>query len=148
MKAKDILSAKGSTVVSITEDTTVLQAATELSNHKIGFLIVKNASGDVCGVLSERDIINKCIASKKNPEMTTVKEIMTKKDNIILGFEEDDIQTIMNTMTEKKIRHLPVFKENQITGIISIGDIIKVLLESKDKEIQALSAYVTGSYPG
>lgn len=148
MKAKDILSTKGNTVLSIQEDASVQQAVAELSSRKIGFLVVKSAAGDVTGVMSERDVINKCVNAKSDPGKTLVKDIMTPKDKVILGFEEDEIQSIMNTMTEKKIRHLPIFSGNQITGIISIGDVIKVLLESKDKEIQALSAYVSGNYPG
>lgn len=148
MKAKDILSAKGNSVLSIQEDASVQQAVSELSSHKIGFLVVRNAGGKVTGVVSERDVVNKCVQSKSDPEKTLVKEIMTPKEKIVLGFEEDDIESIMNTMTEKKIRHLPIFSGDQITGIISIGDVVKVLLESKDKEIQALSAYVSGNYPG
>lgn len=148
MKAKDILLSKGNSVLSIQEDASVQQAVSELSSRKIGFLIVRNASGEVTGVVSERDVISKCVNQKSDPEKTLVKDIMTPKEKIVLGFEEDDIESIMNTMTEKKIRHLPIFSGDQITGIISIGDVIKVLLESKDKEIQALSAYVSGNYPG
>ncbi|MEW5799469.1 MAG: CBS domain-containing protein [Bacteroidota bacterium] len=148
MKAKDIIAIKGGGTLNIKEDATVQQAVSELAARKIGFLIVQNSSGEVTGVMSERDVINKCVHEKKDPEKTNVKDIMTPRDKIILGFEEDDIQSIMNTMTEKKIRHLPIFREDQLTGIISIGDVVKVLLESKDKEIQALSAYVSGNYPG
>ncbi len=148
MKAKDIIAIKGGGTLNIKEDATVQQAVSELATRKIGFLIVQNSSGDVTGVMSERDVINKCVDAKKDPTKCLVKEIMTPRDKIVLGFEEDDIQSIMNTMTERKIRHLPIFREDQLTGIISIGDVVKVLLESKDKEIQALSAYVSGNYPG
>lgn len=148
MKAKDILATKGTSVITIPEETDVQQAVEELTRRKIGFLIVMNAGGDVTGVLSERDVINKCVSARKDPASCRVKEIMTPRERIVLGFEEDDLQSIMNTMTERKIRHLPIFRENALTGIISIGDVVKVLLESKDKEIQALSAYVQGNYPG
>lgn len=148
MKAKDILAIKGGGTLNIKENVSVQEAVNELANRKIGFLIVQNEAGEVTGVMSERDVINKCIHTKKDPEKTRVKDIMTPRDKIVLGFEEDEIQSIMNTMTEKKIRHLPIFREDQLTGIISIGDVIKVILESKDKEIQALSAYVSGNYPG
>ncbi|KAB2923940.1 MAG: CBS domain-containing protein [Bacteroidetes bacterium] len=148
MKAKDILATKGTSVITIPEESDVQQAVEELTSRKIGFLIVMNAGGDVTGVLSERDVINKCVSARKDPAACRVKEIMTPRERIVLGFEEDDIQSIMNTMTERKIRHLPIFRENALTGIISIGDVVKVLLESKDKEIQALSAYVQGNYPG
>ena len=74
-------------------------------------------------------------------------EIMTKRDELISAAEEDDIEKIMNIMTTKKIRHLPVFKENQLTGIISIGDVIKFILLAKDDEIKTLTQYAFGQYP-
>ncbi len=148
MKAKDILAAKGKEILSVTEDATVFQAVSELAKHKIGFLIVRDASGAVAGVLSERDVVQKCVILKKDTEQIMVREIMTAKEKIIAASEEDDIQTIMNTMTERKIRHIPVFKEDQLAGIISIGDVVKNMLDEKDYEIKTLSAYVSGNYPG
>jgi CBS domain-containing protein len=148
MKAKDILESKGGEIVSISENATVFQAATTLSKYKIGLLIVNNASGGFSGVLSERDVIQKCLNLKKDVEQVNVRDIMTMKENVIKGSEEEDIQTIMNTMTEKKVRHLPIFNGNELKGIISIGDVIKNLLSLKDDEIKTLAGYVSGNYPG
>ncbi|MDD8018945.1 MAG: CBS domain-containing protein [Bacteroidota bacterium] len=148
MKAKDILQSKGGTIVSVVEDATIFEAATVLTKQKIGFLIVKNISGNVVGVLSERDVVQKCVCLKKESEKTSVRDIMTPKEKILAASEDDDIQSLMNTMTEKKIRHLPIFKGDQLCGIISIGDVIKNMLDAKDHEIKTLSAYVSGNYPG
>lgn len=147
MIAKDILDLKGRKVVVVNEDSTVMEAVSELVNNKIGLLIVKNNSGDIVGVVSERDIIKKCIFPKKSPEQVIIKDIMTTKENIVIASEDDDIQTLMNIMTLKRIRHIPIFLGRELTGIISIGDIVKNLLEQKDYEIKTLVDYITGKYP-
>jgi len=147
MKAKDILNTKGRKIFSILEDATVSEAITELTNNKIGLLIIKSSADAISGVLSERDIVRKCIYPKKDPVSMKVKEIMTSKENIVVAAESDDIQSMMNTMTEKKIRHIPIFRERELCGIISIGDIIKNLLEIKEYEIKTLIEYISGKYP-
>jgi CBS domain-containing protein len=147
MKAKDILGSKGRKIFAVTEDTTVFEAISELANNKIGLLIVKNATGNISGVLSERDIIQKCIYLKKDPGMLRARDIMTPKENIVVAAEEDDIQNLMNTMTEKRIRHLPIFGGKELSGIISIGDIVKSMIEIKDYEIKSLIDYISGNYP-
>jgi CBS domain-containing protein len=147
MNAKDILDSKGRKIFAVTEDTTVFDAISELANNKIGLLIVKNSAGNISGVLSERDIIQKCIYPKKDPGLLRSRDIMTPKENIVVAAEEDDIQNLMNTMTEKRIRHLPIFKGQELAGIISIGDIVKSMLEIKDYEIKSLIDYISGHYP-
>jgi CBS domain-containing protein len=148
MKAKEILRSKGGAIVSITEASTVAQAVAALAQHKIGFLIVNDASGAFAGVLSERDVVQKCVSGKKDTDQVPVSAIMTPKERVITGTEEEDIESIMNTMTERKIRHLPIFNGPQLKGIISIGDVIKTILQAKDEEIKTLSSYVSGNYPG
>ncbi|MFA6540099.1 MAG: CBS domain-containing protein [Bacteroidota bacterium] len=146
--AKDILNSKKSDIVSIADELTVYDAVTTLAKFKIGFLIVTDSAGNFAGVLSERDVVQKCINFRKLPEQVKIKDIMTGKERVISGSEDDHVESIMNTMTEKKIRHLPVFKGDQLKGIISIGDVIKILLHEKDNEIKTLASYVSGNYPG
>lgn len=148
MTAKEILDVKGRKVFSITENATVFEAVAELVNNKIGLLIVKNTSGTIAGVLSERDIIKKCVHPKKDPTQIRAWDIMTPREKIVAASEEDDVQSLMNTMTQKKIRHLPIFEGRELIGIISIGDIIKNMLEIKDYEIKTLLDYISGKYPG
>jgi CBS domain-containing protein len=147
MNAKDILDSKGRKIFAVTESTTVYEAISELANNKIGLLIVKNATGNISGVLSERDIIQICIYPKKDPGLLRARDIMTPKENIVVAAEEDDIQNLMNTMTEKRIRHLPIFRGQEISGINSIGDIVKSMIEIKDYEIKSLIDYISGNYP-
>lgn len=148
MKAKDILASKSKEILTISEDATVFDVVTKLATHKIGFLIVTNTEAGVAGVLSERDIIQKCISLQKDPTTMKAKDVMTPREKLVSATEEEDVQQIMNTMTEKKIRHLPIFDGDQLKGIISIGDVIKFILEAKDSEIKTLTEYAFGQYPG
>jgi len=147
MKAKDILDVKGRKIFSISEMATVFDAVDELTKYQIGLLIVKNAAGTIVGVISERDIVKKWIHQKKEPITMIVRNVMTQREVLVAAAEEDDIQTIMNVMTEKRIRHVPIFRGMELTGIISIGDIVKNLLEIKEYEIRTLIEYVSGNYP-
>jgi CBS domain-containing protein len=147
MNAKQILDLKDNKIYQIREDAVVFEAIEELTKNKIGLLVVKNIAGDITGVISERDIIQKCLFPRKDPSMLTVREIMTPREKIVVAGEEDDIQSLMNTMTEKRIRHLPIFKGSEMSGVISIGDIIKNMLEEKEYEIKSLIEYISGNYP-
>ncbi len=147
MTAKEILDAKGRKVISIKEHATVYEVVVALVTNKIGLLVVNDNKDEIIGVLSERDIVQKCILPKKDPMKLKANEIMTPKEKIIAAAESDDVQVLMNTMTQKKIRHLPIFKGKELSGIISIGDIIKNLLEQKDYEIRTLIDYISGKYP-
>ena len=95
MKVKNILDSKGRKIFTISEDTTVYNVVSELSANKIGFLIATNASGNVTGVISERDVVHKCVNAKKDPAQMKASEIMTPKANLITASEEDDIESIM-----------------------------------------------------
>ncbi|MDI6802402.1 MAG: CBS domain-containing protein [Bacteroidota bacterium] len=147
MNAKKILELKDNKIYQIREEAVVFEAIEELTKNKVGLLIVNNSNGDISGVISERDIIQKCVYQKKDPLHMKVSEIMTPREKIVVAAEEDDIQSLMNTMNEKRIRHLPVFRGKEMTGVISIGDIIKNMLEIKDYEIKSLIEYISGKYP-
>lgn len=147
MKAKDILATKSKAVFTISEDLTVFDVVGELAKNKVGFLVVTNAADGVAGVISERDVVHKCVFAKHDPASVKAKDIMTPREKLIAATEEDDIQTIMNTMTERKIRHIPVFKGDQLLGVISIGDVVKNILDAKESEIKTLTEYAFGQYP-
>src|SRR3990172_3649194 len=103
MKAKDILASKGKEILSIYEEASVFDVVTTLTAHKIGFLIVTNTKAGVAGVISERDVVQKCISLQKDPAHVKAKEIMTSREKLVASTEEEDVQAIMNIMTEKKI---------------------------------------------
>lgn len=143
MKVKDILDSKGRKIFTVVEDNTVEEVVTALATNKIGFLVVLDGSGSVAGVISERDVVHRCMSAKKDPAAVKAKDIMTPRSVLLTATEGDDIESIMTTMTEKKIRHLPIFNNNSVVGLISIGDVIKFILEEKNEEIKSLMDYVS-----
>ena len=143
MRVHDILDSKGRTVVTIDSGATVDAVVRELSARKIGFLIVTDQNGSIVGVLSERDVVQRCLAQHRSSSATTAAEIMTHRSQLVTANEEDEVGAIMSMMTQRKVRHLPVFKGENVTGLISIGDVIKFILEEKNEEIRALTDYVS-----
>ncbi|MFA6467301.1 MAG: CBS domain-containing protein [Bacteroidota bacterium] len=143
MKVKNILDSKGRKVFSVKESATVEHIVSLLAANKVGFLVVLNDIGEVSGVISERDVVHRCMSVKKDPVQLKASEIMTPRASLSVASEEEEIESIMSTMTEKKIRHLPIFKGEELVGLISIGDVIKFILEEKNEEIKSLMDYVS-----
>ena len=146
MKAKDILDKKGRKVFSIHENEPIRVAINALAELKIGLLIIKNDENKTSGVLSERDIVNKCMYLNKNPDTDLVKTIMTPRAQIKIADDTDSIHDLMTLMNASKIRHLPIVKDDELEGVISIGDVLKSMLELKEYEIKNLSGYISGQY--
>jgi CBS domain-containing protein len=122
MKISSILSKKGGEVISIRRRATVQQAIEALAEHNIGALVVLDASGDLVGLISERDIIR---TAAKHPEVASflVSQVMTT--DVKKGLPEDDVLSVAHMMTEKRFRHMPVRSQGRLVGIVSIGDILK-----------------------
>ncbi|MBI3312628.1 MAG: CBS domain-containing protein [Candidatus Omnitrophica bacterium] len=145
MKLRDILKIKGSKVWTVREDQTLLDAIHILVNQKIGALLIFNKKNRLVGIISERDMMNACYAHSKELGIIPVSDWMTEK--VIIGSPEDDVKDIMAIMTEKRVRHIPVMVENELQGIVSIGDIVKSLLQDTAHEIQYLKEFMYGSAP-
>lgn len=143
MKVTAILASKGHSVHTVMSESTVAQCITVLSTNKIGFLIVTNQNGDLAGVISERDIVHRCMGTSGNPDITKANEIMTPAAALVTATEQADIGHIMTVMTERKVRHVPILREGKVIGVVSIGDVIKYILEEKNEEIRSLMEYVS-----
>lgn len=145
MTVKDILNRKGSTVYSVHPNETVYDAIKKMADLNIGALLVLD-DGKVKGIISERDYRNKVILKGRTSASTPVKDIMVKQ--VFCVNSSDSINLCMQLMTEKKIRHLPVLNNGELAGIISIGDVVKSVIENQKIEINSLRNYIAGSYPG
>jgi len=146
MKVKQILKQKGGQVYTVDEMTTVYDAIALMSDKDVGALVVV-CRGVMCGIISERDYRNKVILKGRKSRETAVRDIMTKDVKCVTG--DYTMQDCMGIMSDKRIRHLPVLDEkNNLTGIISIGDIVKAIIDEQNSEIQNLREYITSSYPG
>ena len=139
MSVATILKAKGSYVFSVTSKSTVYDALVFMSQKNIGALLVID-DGKLTGILSERDYARKIILKGKTSHDTLVEEIMT--ENPITVSPDDEIDTCMNKMSEKKFRHLPVVENGVVVGMISIGDVVTHIIETQKEVIGHLHNYI------
>lgn len=146
MKVQDILNQKGSAIYSTTPGTTVYDAISKMSKLEIGALLVMEGDSLV-GIVSERDYRDKIILKGRTSRDTRVIEIMTK--DLITVKPEDRVQICMQKMTDSKVRHLPVLKNGEVTGVISIGDVVKAIIDSQKGEIESMREYISSGrgYP-
>jgi len=144
MKVKEILKQKGSEIHSVESDKTVYQAIKQMSDLNIGALLVID-DGKLTGILSERDYRDKVILKGRQSKTTNVGEIMTRQ--VFCVTLQDDVKVCMKIMTVKRIRHLPVLDDDDLVGLISIGDVVKSVIDRQKVEIDSLKSYIAGSYP-
>lgn len=146
MQVKDILNQKGREVYSVSPSDTVFDAIAKMAEYNIGALIVME-EGRLAGIISERDYRNKVILQGRTSKTTNVSEIMTP--DVVCVTSGDTINLCMQLMTEKKIRHLPVLNDDKVTGVISIGDVVKTVIANQKSEIDSLRNYISsgGGYP-
>lgn len=142
MTVNQILSTKGKDVYSVLSTITVYEALKVMSERNIGAILV--IENDVLkGVMSERDYARKIILKEKASKETFVYEIM--ESNLMTVKPTDNIDYCMELMTTKRIRHLPVIENDMVLGIISIGDVVKAIIELQKETIQHLDSYISGS---
>ncbi len=137
-----LLDAKGGSVWSITPTDTVYHALQVLADKNVGALVVVDDDGKLCGIMSERDYARKIILLKRDSRETSVAEIMTA--NVRTVGRADSVSECMETITEHHIRHLPVVEDDELVGIISVGDIVKAVIAEQAFLIQQLEQYITG----
>ena len=140
MKVSDILKAKGSNVYTVNPEITVYEALKIMGEKNIGALLVMEEK-NVKGIISERDYARKIILQGKSSSDTPVNEIMTEK--VITVMPEDDIEKCMELMSGRKIRHLPVIKDGNVLGIISITDVVTAIIEVQKNTISQLESYIS-----
>jgi CBS domain-containing protein len=145
MTVKDILNRKGNQVYSVHPQESVYDAIKKMTDLEIGALIVMDQDS-ISGMISERDYTSKVILKGRTSATTPVRDIMSKQ--VFCVNTGDNIHTCMKIMTDKKIRHLPVLEDGKLAGMISIGDVVKAVIDEQKIEIHSLRGYIAGSYPG
>jgi CBS domain-containing protein len=126
-------------------DATVDVAVSEMNRQRIGSIIVKEGDS-VVGMFTERDVLTRVVAAGRDSKVTVVRDVMTK-DYLSIS-KDTSIEDAMQIMTEKRVRHLPVFDDEQLVGMISIGDVTRWLLQVNEMEAENLRRYVFDGYPG
>lgn len=144
MQVQDILKKKSSEVFTIRSHQPLADAIKMLADKNIGVLVVVDEQNQPVGVLSERDIVRELAHNIAGMESLKVSHIMTK--DVIIALPEDDLTYLSNTMTNKRIRHLPVMQDGKLIGIVSIGDVVKAQLDFYEVEAHTLRQYITGGY--
>jgi CBS domain-containing protein len=140
MTVRRILNLKGSDVVTIAPEKSLLEAIALLTKERIGALIVTGRKGEVLGVLSERDIVHLLSNKDANRFENPVSSAMTTE---VKSCEPDDaIHQIMQIMTTGRFRHMPVVENGRLAGVISIGDVVKLRLEEMERESEHLKQYI------
>jgi CBS domain-containing protein len=138
---RDILEAKGHEVYTISPDATVYEALSLMAEKNVGALVILEGE-TLEGLISERDYARKIILKGKFSKDTPVHEIMSREPVTVTM--DDDLEHCMELMTDKRVRHLPVVEEGRLIGIISIGDVVKGIIDHKEFIIQQLEKYIKG----
>jgi len=139
MHVRDVLSGKSSLVHTCTPDDTLADVADLMVGHNVGSLLVMQHE-ELVGIITERDILRACAATRGPLEFLKVSERMTRCP--IVASPSDEIADIMCIMTERRIRHVPVVENGQLVGIISIGDTVKAQHDELCRENHYLKSYI------
>ncbi|MCP4332220.1 MAG: CBS domain-containing protein [Gammaproteobacteria bacterium] len=140
MKLAELIRGKSHEIVKIKANQSIAEAAIALGEHKIGALLVEDQNGDIAGILSERDIVGGMAPHGADLHDVAVSELMTV--NIIHCSPQDTVNEAMAMMTDRRIRHLPVFDDDELVGFISIGDLVKCRIMEVQSEAEALRQYI------
>ena len=141
-KVADVLLRKGSHITTVSPNTTVLEALHIMADQNIGSVMVLE-DGHYLGIVTERDYSRKVVLKGKSSTDTLVTEIMSSDLPRVTA--NDSIDYCMQLMSDKNIRYLPVFDENQVTGILSINDVVKETILSQQETITQLKDYLHSS---
>ena len=142
MNIASVLASKGSGVITITAEQSVGYAVGALAQRNIGALVVVDPAGRPVGIISERDVV-RAAAHDAHVLSRAVGAIMTR--DVIIGLPQDDLASVGHTMTERRIRHLPVMEDGRLVGIVSIGDIVKAQRDQYQGELETLHTQLSGA---
>ncbi len=137
----EILKEKGHEVLSVTPETSVFEALKLMANKNVGSLLVLE-NDQMIGLFSERDYARKVILKGKSSRDTPVREIMSSR--VVYVRPNQTVEECMALMTDKRVRHLPVIKDKQLVGLVSIGDVVKAIISEQEFLIHQLENYITG----
>jgi CBS domain-containing protein len=142
MKIETLLATKQGTVLTIMNKQSLSEAIIIMSKHNIGALVVTDNNNALVGIISERDVV-RGLASSADILHQAVDSFMTK--HVVTGLANDDVLSVLQAMTEKHFRHLPILDQGKLIGIISIGDVVKAQLNEYQGQIDTLHSLLAES---
>ena len=140
-----ILERKGREIWSVTPESTVFDAIRLMASKNVGALLVIERD-KLVGIISERDYTRKVILKGRSSRETAVSEIMSRP--VISVSPQRSVADCLRLMTENRVRHLPALEGGRVVGIVSIGDLVKWIIQAQSVTIDQLEGYITGQYPG
>ena len=139
-----IVGAKGGTVHTTVPEATVLEAVDQMCRLHVGALVVVRRDG-IVGVFSERDLMTRVVLQQRDPATTHVGEVMTTE--VVSVSVQTSSHDAMALMTSQRVRHLPVTDGDRMTGLVSIGDMVRAVIADRERLVDELQGYVAGRYP-
>ena len=140
MKVSQILTDKGREVHTVSAETSMREAVDLLGSRNIGAVVVTDSKGAVTGILSERDVVRATAKDSLGFLQKPVSSCMTAR--VVTCSCDHTVDDLMNLMTQKRIRHVPVVEGGKLTGLISIGDVVKRKLDASEQEAAAMRDYI------
>lgn len=141
MKLAQLLENKGGQAVTIEQSASVADAIRIMHDHRVGSVVIAVGDGEPLGIFTERDVMGLCANGKGGDlENLSVSDYMT--EDVVLGSPDDNVDAILNLMTERRFRRLPVVVDGKLIGLISIGDLVKAKMEATAHEAEALREYI------
>jgi len=138
---RQLLDAKGHGIFAVAPDASVFEAIRLMEAHGVGALLVMEGE-KLVGIISERDYARKVILKGKTSKDTLVRDIMTR--HVVYVSPDQTVEDCMALMTGKRVRHLPVLTGAEVVGVISIGDVVKIMISEKDFIISEMAKYISG----
>jgi len=144
MTIDQILNDKGREIISIKADSSLAEAARTLDQKKIGAVVALEDGGAIIGVLSERDIVRQVARNGEVALNMTVGDAMTR--DVITIESTTNVDVAMQLMTDRRVRHLPVLRNERLVGVVSIGDLVKWKIAETEAEAEAMKSYLSAQY--
>ncbi|MEM1377756.1 MAG: CBS domain-containing protein [Pseudomonadota bacterium] len=141
MTVSAILQTKGGSVHTISSSISVMDAVTQLREHKVGALIACDDGSTIAGILSERDIVRAIAQFGASALEKPISELMTR--DVVTCTEQTTARQMMEIMTEGRFRHCPVVRDEELVGIVSIGDVVKRRIADMQREADDIKSYIT-----
>lgn len=142
MTVASILAEKGGSVVTGKPEHSLQEISAILAKHKIGAIVIVETDGKVCGIASERDVVRQIASQGTTALASPISSCMTRK--VISCTPDSTVDEVMGVMSSNKFRHLPVLRNGNLEGIISIGDVVKRKIEQAEREAEDLKQYIAG----
>jgi CBS domain-containing protein len=139
-QVRHLLESKGSTIFTIAPEAPVLDAIKQMAEHRVGALLVMRGE-HLLGIVSERDYARKVILQGRSSADTAVGDIMRSEPLTVSP--DTDVFDCMRLCTDSRVRHLPVVKDDAVIGVISIGDLVKAVIDAQAEQIEHLQRYIT-----